>query len=608
MRFDNFVRFFSGKSPVGSVEKFDCAETEYLDQMQYFDGLGRPNATVMCKITPDQQDLVSFLEYDNFGREFKQWLPAKIDQNNGNFVDFETNFIQAATSFYNGDQRPFVENVLESSPLNRFLGQKGAGADWEQHPIQVQYLANEANEVPWFEVVNNQLKRNKSYSANTLYKTVSIDEDGKTAAEYKDKLGRVVMTSQANDHKTCYVYDDFGNLRYVLPPLATDAITGIVPLADDNSTLADYAYIYKYDNRNRQISKKLPGCEPIYMVYDKADRLVFSQDGNQRTSKKWTYFRYDIFGRILYTGICSTNTSHANLQDNFKDIIVTETRTNTGFGYAQTAYSGINYNELLIVNYYDNYNFLNLLDNDIKDALTYTENPDYDKPYSSSSTQSPPEGDLGGLNAKTLLTGTRSYILNSGKFLTTAFYYDQKAQVVQTRATNHLDGFDIVYNKYNFTGTIAQTLKEHSVQVGSTQSPPSGNLGGLGVELYTHTYDHAQRLLSTTYTLNNNTPVVIAENTYDDLGRLIEKKRHSNADTETFEYNIKNWLTKIQSENFVENISYEGLYNGNIKSISTPNLDYTYQYDDLNRLTEGRSVQRFNENFSYDRVSTLGRL
>jgi len=28
VRFDNFVRFFSGKSPVGSIEKFDCAERE----------------------------------------------------------------------------------------------------------------------------------------------------------------------------------------------------------------------------------------------------------------------------------------------------------------------------------------------------------------------------------------------------------------------------------------------------------------------------------------------------------------------------------------------------------------------------------------------------
>ena len=101
---------------------------------------------------------------------------------------------------------------------------------------------------------------------------------------------------------------------------------------------------------------------------------------------------------------------------------------------------------MLTVNYYDNYNFLNLLNNSIKTALGYTEKSGYDSP-----SPTLPEG--AGFNAKGLLTGTRAYLLDdSGEFLTTAFYYDNKGQTVQQRATNHLQGFDIVYNKHNFTG------------------------------------------------------------------------------------------------------------------------------------------------------------
>ena len=32
--------------------------------------------------------------------------------------------------------------------------------------------------------------------------------------------------------------------------------------------LQQYAYIYHYDKYNRCIYKKLPGCDPVYTVYD----------------------------------------------------------------------------------------------------------------------------------------------------------------------------------------------------------------------------------------------------------------------------------------------------------------------------------------------------
>ena len=43
------------------------------------------------------------------------------------------------------------------------------------------------------------------------------------------------------------------------------------------------------------------------MVYDNADRLVFSQDGNQRalTSGNWTYYKYDGLNRLTEQGVCT---------------------------------------------------------------------------------------------------------------------------------------------------------------------------------------------------------------------------------------------------------------------------------------------------------------
>ena len=54
--------------------------------------------------------------------------------------------------------------------------------------------------------------------------------------------------------------------------------------------MSQYAYIYRYDGFNRCSYKKLPGCEPVYYIYDKAGRLILSQDGEQRSK-----------GCLLYT-------------------------------------------------------------------------------------------------------------------------------------------------------------------------------------------------------------------------------------------------------------------------------------------------------------------
>ncbi|WP_129585717.1 hypothetical protein [Bacteroides bouchesdurhonensis] len=81
---------------------------------------------------------------------------------------------------------------------------------------------------------------------------------------------------------TYYVYDGYGNLRMVLPPAASDLLTSTTTPASWIETVAaiqKYAYIYKYDGRNRCIYRKLPGCDPVYTVYDAADRPVFVQDG-----------------------------------------------------------------------------------------------------------------------------------------------------------------------------------------------------------------------------------------------------------------------------------------------------------------------------------------
>jgi len=57
------------------------------------------------------------------------------------------------------------------------------------------------------------------------------------------------------------------------------------------------------------IEKQLPGADPVYMVYDKRDRLVLTQDGNNRPANKWLFTKYDRLNRPVLTGILTYSLS-----------------------------------------------------------------------------------------------------------------------------------------------------------------------------------------------------------------------------------------------------------------------------------------------------------
>ena len=148
------------------------------------------------------------------------------------------------------------------------------------------------------------LSQNGYYAANELYVTITKDEnwtqadgDNHTTREYKDKQGRVVLkrtfastsSATAEAHDTYYVYDDFGNLSYVLPPKVTVA-NGV-----SQSELAELCYQYKYDYRNRLVEKKIPGKGWEYIVYNKLDQPSHDPGCKSKLQYRyqWLFTKYD---------------------------------------------------------------------------------------------------------------------------------------------------------------------------------------------------------------------------------------------------------------------------------------------------------------------------
>lgn len=610
----NFVMIITPKTETKSVvydksnnkliidKSLDPAASVLVD-IQYYDDLGRPNQTVQVGVSPKGKDLVSLQTYDAFGREAESWLPG-ISSGNGAYAD-PVQIKNSVISLNSNDQKPFSKPIYESSPLNRVVKQYGPGQDWQNNGKSVgfEYLTNTTSgelSCVYFSVtgsgVNTTLEKNSNYAAGQLYVTKTTDEDGNISYEFKDKQGQIVLTRLLNNnpngnfiHDTYYVYDDYGNLCYVLPPMAVSKATNF---SDDNEVIKQYAYLYKYDLRNRCIKKRIPGTEWISFVYDKADRLIFSQDGEQYTKGDWAFSIPDAFGRNVLTGICKKvkigNNSESSitigcLDQTFVKAVWAST-TNPLKGYTISGASPVT-PTVYSANYYDGYTFLGKNSIPDDDDTHYNAESGYGAQYTQS--------------AKGLLTGslTAQQLSNgaiSSTYLYSVMYYDIRGQVVQTKSNNHLSGgIDKGYMAYNFAGQPILQKTIHSATGKATQT-----------EVYGYSYDHAGRLLETKHKMNSIAEILLAKNEYDELGRLKNNTKNNQPNLTTeYAYNVRSWIKSISSPLFKQSLVYneineieqkhyylEPSYNGNViaakwQSASGIYKEYQFFYDNLSQLT-----------------------
>ncbi|WP_337050850.1 DUF6443 domain-containing protein, partial [Elizabethkingia meningoseptica] len=204
------------------------------------------------KATPNGQDLVTDVPYDSFGRQVQSWLPVPMSSLNGNI---QAGVQAAATGYYkraDGSVDPLVygEKTLENSPLDRLLAQAAPGSDWDGRKLQYRYEANGDNEVYRYVVSSSWsngatvsvLGLNGTYGASSLYKNVVTDEDGNVSVEFKNGQGQVVLVRKndgAVNMDTYYVYNEYDQLAFVIPPLA-------VHKGVDLTLLNELAYEYRY--------------------------------------------------------------------------------------------------------------------------------------------------------------------------------------------------------------------------------------------------------------------------------------------------------------------------------------------------------------------------
>ncbi|WP_220101309.1 DUF6443 domain-containing protein [Chitinophaga oryzae] len=657
----NYIRTWEPSMPTtdpAAVIAESRTVKEVKQGTQYFDGLGRPLQTVAKGMGDSARDIVTPVVYDAFGREQYKYLPYMHTTGDGKF---KTSPFSAQQQFYQnsgrypGEKIYYSQTEFEASPLNRVMKTYAPGNSWATRPVSHQYLVNTAQDSVriWTIGATGLPVSPRAYDPGQLTVDVSIDEDGGQIREYKDKSGQLVLrklkganpgTAHMGWFCTYYIYDDLNNLRFVIPPLGVEKIT----TTWNTAAIADgLCFQYTYDERNRMVTKKVPGAGVVEMVYDVRDRLVFTRDSVQRAQNVWHVTFYDQLNRPIETTLYNRNISRQVLQGQMNGAVNNSGTSNYVFpGLADlvTAYhepartvyeatnsvtledgfdtgSGVNVDMLInpslrrdTANIVVSNPLPDIFSNGTLTPLTYTFYDNYQFP----GVQSAISGDFSkptdegnvyvepvtvGNLTKGLVTGTRTRILGTDTWLTATTYYNDKGRISQVVADNATGGTDVITSRYNFNGKVVSTYQRH-------KNSRSGATPQTTV-LTTMVYDDQGRVKAINKRLNDNAALTrtIARNTYDKIGQLSVKELGINGtgaplERQTYDYNLRGWLRSISKDylangsvgaHFGQELNYDygftnQAFSGNIAGIrwkgwnDTAQRAYGYNYDQISRL------------------------
>ncbi|MEQ8628043.1 discoidin domain-containing protein [Ekhidna sp.] len=643
----NFVRIEAPKKPVISENELSLMDAnEKTTSFQYFDGLGRTIMTSAAEAGPGYEDVVQYnYDYPSSGED-RILHPYTHAYNKPG--SFDSDALGKTYDYYNSppsgvanDATPYTLVEFENSPLRRADAVRGPGWDWSEADKKTRsdYSLNDSSTlvVKWKLNSSGNPVRDGVHANFTLQIYETTNEEDIISQTIVDSRGRNIATRTWYDDDgngrwitTYYVYDVFNRLRWILPPLLSQKAS----LTENDRK--NFAFEYKYDYRGRLKYEKNPGIEPVYYVYDRRNRLVYSQNGEQRNNDQWVFRKYDRYNRLIMTGIYNSNESQPTLETqllNAGDSDMFENRNSSAHGYTTGMSFPKSNQSIWSITYFDDYTFTNHEGWD-QETTTTSNDPFYYK--SSVSNVSLPSSNH--TLIKGLTTGSKVKLLGENKWLNTVIYYDDEYRAIQIVSENHVSGYDRISNQLDdYTGILEKMMLEH--------------VGDESLELLSeYHYDHEFRLLQTYQQINSDPKVLVADYQYNALGQLIEKNLHSTdqgasyLQSVDYRYNIRGWLKSINNNQLSESESKANpdvfgaeyhysqkpsingntnpRYDGSLAAMSwkADNMEgetlnraaYDYRYDDLGQLTkaiygagnsdfdDAGSENHFNENPGYD--------
>ncbi|MDE6611213.1 MAG: hypothetical protein K2K22_01470 [Muribaculaceae bacterium] len=484
-----------------------------------YDGLGRLIANIdMSAIGKDSSG--SFISgvsehfmYDNMGRL------SRVAEN-------------VAGTEAPADSYSWKRLLYEASPRNILTAEIKAGEQWMLNNKKLTIRNSSSPTKPlimpyYYSDAAGNIKSSTKITGITPTRHIT-DEDGIIVTRTTDADGRLLMSGRGSDDytmsKTHYIYDNFGRLRYILPPsIATTDYSA------DDPELEEHAYIYRYDERDRLTFSKTPGAAPSHFVYSPAGRLVAETNATLGNGV-WRLHLYDKFGREVVTGTATLTDTHINSLSEKAWII----------GRPTGDYISDRPSDAPLL--YDLSHIPMGADFYPEKIRVYDTYPEYVKTFSPDATA--------GTSYLDEPTGLLTFAVSrhtDATFHHETYYYDRYGRPIQTTSW-HLQA-DLVHSvAYNYAGAKS---KEHTRVKYQTSTDHLYSL------LKRYTYDSAERLKNERVYLSGGDTVCI-ESTYSASGQLncreyymgehylveLNNPKKDCIFWKDFEYDIHGWPTK----------------------------------------------------------------
>jgi RHS repeat-associated protein len=665
-----------------------------LQTTRYLDGIGRSLQTVSREtatpVNPNDTwgDIVKFSRYDedNYGREIKKYLPYTTTSQSGKYkTTASTEQGQYYSTIYN-ETYAYSQVTFDNSPINRITNIKAPGTSWAAATgMSAVYDINTlADDVQIFDIdytQGNPPVKTGVYPASTLYKLTATDENGKLVIKFFSNIGQVILKKiQLDDNPsgnydgwicTYYVYDDFGLLRYEIQPEGVKYLSNnswSFAGTNGQTVLAEQVFQFNYDTKGKEIWKKTPGAQPLNMLYDIRDRVVFMQDGNQAglSTPQWTANLYDELDRPIITTLYNTSKTISQLQTDINNAVTVSSVTVTNPSQSVTdlvlnnrqagitLYEASNSIELVsdangsfesvandeftaqinatassggstvtITNFTSPISQTDLNNASVTTVLKYLFYDNYSfgtvKSFNSSytnlsaySTSDPNVLTIAKtVRTTSMATGSLTRVLGSNTFLSATIYYNDRGQMIQGLKDNIKSGVDITTAQHHFDGRTLSVCSNHTAA--------GGGYNGY-ITLTKYLFDKLGRVTSIQKQFGSNAFKTITSYDYDDAGRV--KTKHldpgytagGNTELESLNYsfNIHNQLTGINKDYALKNPSnynkwghFFGLYLGfDNRDNVFTSANLTGQSTGVVWNTQGDDAQR-RYNYTYDNAGRL---
>ena len=578
-----------------------ATDADYISDIAYFDGLGRHEMSVSKGASANGGDVIKPTYYDHAGRDnAREYLPFVRNDATGDYLPDVFEYQRAYfAKVYPGDESyAFQETIFEPSELDRPLAAYNAGSIFhnKNKKTRFDYDTNSASD----RVFHLKFNANGALDVlgfipdNTLYRNIVENEDGGMIINFTDQLGRKILERTIDRHNnsssmdTYYVYDDRDRLCIVISPRGSTVLRSGQHHALGEELIDKYCYYYLHDEASRIVERKLPGKGIEYLIYDKGDRLVMSQDGNQRKQQEWTYYVYDNFNRLISTSLVKQQItlSRQDIQNRYNAVEFNNSYPTLGGSPNKYKPFADNAFVLLAI----------LSESRYGNSDTSFTIPDYLDPE-------PIAGIISIDVIDNRITGLKSYdkiaITDASgnsvvNYVERAYYYDYQGRLVQCQEFCDVWSSCCSY-KYDFRGNLLASITSQRMAAADSED----------VLEYQFAYDTRGRLLSQNVTLNGSTPAKITYS-YDELGRLAVTNYGEGVHIQsvTQNYDLRNWLTEQSCNAFSMLLRYHNpqqaattpSYTGNItewtfRHGSDPQTTYAFSYDALSRLTASRQYE-----------------